>query len=66
MNYAILSSKQSFLFTHAAPYDVELAVITAWNLYQIRHQKKIIIEIIIMIKIAIKTKGIFFNSSNAI
>ena len=55
-----------FLFTHAAPYYVELTVITAWNLYQIRHQKKIIIEIIIMIKIAITTQGIFFNSSNAI
>ena len=25
---------------HAAPDDVELAVITAWNLQQIRHQKQ--------------------------
>ena len=32
LNYANLSSKQSSLFTHAAPDDVELAVITAWNL----------------------------------
>ena len=37
--YIILSSKQYFLFTHAAPYNVKLDVITAWNLYQIRHQK---------------------------
>ena len=32
VNYAILSSKQYVLFTHAAPGEVEIAVATAWNL----------------------------------
>ena len=36
VNCAILLSQQPFLFMHAAPDDVKLAVTISWNLQQIR------------------------------
>ena len=51
VNCATLLSQQPFLFTHAAPDDVKLAVTISWNLQQIHDliTIKIIIIIIIII-----------------